>query len=69
MSNFIFETWAEIPIKVYAHKYKAEPMTHHSPGHGPGIGIDDIELPEDVKAYILRKYNDALIDEALENSD
>ena len=62
-----FKTYVEIPITVFFEMQKYIPRSFYEEGQSGGPGIDDIELPEDVKAYIFKHHEDQLIDECWDN--
>ena len=53
-----FQTWIEIPIYVH--------FDYH-PGHKPSVTLNDIEIADDIKEWILEKYKNQLDLECWEN--
>lgn len=62
-----FGTWVEIPITVFFTRQRYIPTSRHQEGQAAAIGIDDVQIADDIKEWILEKYNQQFIDEAWEN--
>jgi len=61
-----FTTYVEIPVTVRASRHPAEGNGWHEPHYRVHVRVDDIELPPDIKGYIMGRYYDALVEEAEE---
>ena len=64
MKCWEFETFVEIPITVCAEAVKAEGDGWNSERIPAHIQISDIELPADLKNYIMEKYYRSFCEEA-----